>query len=67
MTYDIENLCSGFGQAQKCGGVKPIIVFVVFWFFFHVSSEWKTVLLTILGVNNDMADIKGKKANVIKQ
>jgi hypothetical protein len=26
MTYDIENLCSGFGQAQKCGGVKPIIV-----------------------------------------
>jgi hypothetical protein len=57
MTYDIENLCSGFGQAQKCGGVKPIIV----------GSEWKTVLLTILGVNNDMADIKGKKANVIKQ
>ena len=31
------------------------------------GSEWKTVLLTILGVNNDMADIKGKKTNVIKQ
>jgi len=40
MTYDIENLCSGFGQAQKCGGVKPIIVFVVFWFFFSCYASY---------------------------
>jgi hypothetical protein len=24
MTYDVGNPCSGFGQAQKCGWVKPV-------------------------------------------
>ena len=24
MTYDVRNLGPGFGQVQKCGGIKPV-------------------------------------------
>jgi len=54
-TYDVVNPVPGLGQAQKCGGVKPVYwfqsVFIYLYTMYIKFNRWRLIILRLNQVN----------------